>query len=106
MPWFLGKQSAKPTVSTSTMEGEYRVLAMATEEVLWISYILDDLGVLVVMPIDLFCDNKCTLLIAQNLCLHGRTKHIDIDVHFVRDHISSGFLGLCMFPLYHNLLEF
>lgn len=88
--WKSKKQS---TVSNSTTKAEYIAMAVAVKEILWISYILQELQLPIPFPLPLFCDNKFTLLIAKNPCLHGRTKHINVDIHFVKDHIASSFLS-------------
>ncbi|GKD22240.1 retrovirus-related pol polyprotein from transposon TNT 1-94 [Tanacetum coccineum] len=44
------------------------------------------------VPITLFCDNKVAQQIAGNPCYHERTKHLDIDSHFIRDKVQEGFL--------------
>ncbi|GKC82682.1 retrovirus-related pol polyprotein from transposon TNT 1-94 [Tanacetum coccineum] len=52
--------------------------------------ILLDLGLKDLGPVDLKCDNKVALYIAANLVFHARTKHIEIDCHYVRDQIKRG----------------
>lgn len=68
---------------------------------MWLSHILQDLDVQINFQIDLYCDNQSTLSIAHNPCLHGRTMHIDIDIHIIHDYIESGFLK----PIYISTLQ-
>lgn len=65
-------------------------MAIVTKQILWVSYTLRDLKVPFALPIVLKSDNKSAQLIAANLCLHGRTKHIDIDIHLAHDEIADG----------------
>ena len=84
--WSSKKQ---PIVSKSTVESEYRALALATSEMLWITYLLKELKVsLLKLPV-LYCDNKSAEALASNPKYHSHTKHIELDLHFVRDHIAK-----------------
>ncbi|XP_020555067.1 uncharacterized protein LOC110013265 [Sesamum indicum] len=93
--WKTKKQS---TVSRSTAEAEYRSLAATVCELRWLSFILADLSVPVVLPIDLFCDNKPALHILANPIFHERTKHIELDYHLVRDAYKEGFISPSFVP--------
>ena len=62
---------------------------------LWLQWLLQDLGVPVTSPIKVFCDNQSAIQIAHNDVFHERTKHIEIDCHFVRHHLQQGHLQLC-----------
>lgn len=58
-------------------------------EVIWTKQILHSLGVAQDKPIPMFCDNQVTVHIANNPVFHKRTKHIEVDCHFVRKKRSS-----------------
>ncbi|XP_024011196.1 uncharacterized protein LOC112086478 [Eutrema salsugineum] len=85
--WKSKKQSV---VSRSSTEAEYRSLALATCELIWLQQLLRDLHVTVTCPAKLFCDNKSAIHIASNPVFHERTKHIEIDCHTVRDQLKFG----------------
>ncbi|GKV43616.1 hypothetical protein SLEP1_g50883 [Rubroshorea leprosula] len=78
--WSSKKQ---PTVARSIAEAEYRALASATAEIVWITYILRDIGISLPSPPQLFADNISSLHMSINLVFHARTKHIELDYHFV-----------------------
>jgi hypothetical protein len=82
--WSAKKQ---PTVSRSSTKSEYRVLAIASAELCWIHKLLKDLGIYLSHTPILWCDNVSTLVIASNPVFHARTKHIEVDFHFVRDRV-------------------
>ena len=42
------------------------------------------------METDIFCDNKSTIAMAKNPVFHGRTKHINIRLHFIRELVAKG----------------
>ncbi|GJS37420.1 retrovirus-related pol polyprotein from transposon TNT 1-94 [Tanacetum coccineum] len=86
------KTKKQPTVSRSSTEVEYRAMAATTCELLWLSYLLQDLKIKVKLLVTLFCDNKAAQQIAANPCFHDRTKHLEIDCHFTRDKVQDGFL--------------
>uniref|UniRef100_A0A2N9GFY5 Reverse transcriptase Ty1/copia-type domain-containing protein n=1 Tax=Fagus sylvatica TaxID=28930 RepID=A0A2N9GFY5_FAGSY len=82
--WVSKKQS---TVSRSSTEAEYRSLASATTEVLWIRMVLKDLRVFLLDPPLLWCDNLSAIALASNPVFHARTKHIEVDKHFIREKV-------------------
>uniref|UniRef100_A0A2N9FFT0 Reverse transcriptase Ty1/copia-type domain-containing protein n=1 Tax=Fagus sylvatica TaxID=28930 RepID=A0A2N9FFT0_FAGSY len=82
--WFAKKQ---PIVSRSSTESEYRALATASAEVCWIRTLLKDLEIYLSQPPILWCDNVSALTIASNPVFHARTKHIEVDFHFIRERV-------------------
>lgn len=90
MSWKTKKQV---TVAKSTVEAKYKAVATTVTEVMWISYVLRDFHILHDDPVILHYDNKFTI---QMLCNpthdHEKTKYIDIDCHFARHHIGTGFI--------------
>ncbi|GJR93404.1 ribonuclease H-like domain-containing protein [Tanacetum coccineum] len=73
------------TLSKSSTEVEYRALASVTSEVIWILKILKDLNVENLLPVSLHCDSNSAIKIAANPVFHERTKHLQKDLHFVRE---------------------
>jgi hypothetical protein len=71
------------TVSRSSTEEEYRSLAMATSELLWLQSLLTKLGQLSTTTSVLWCDNLGATFLAANPVFHARTKHIELDFYFV-----------------------
>ena len=78
-----------PTVSLSSTEAEYKALFNATCEVVWLRRILEDISKKKMNPTVLKCDNQSCIKLAHNLNYHARTKHIEIQHHFVREKIQS-----------------
>ena len=84
------KSKKQPTVSRSSTESEYRALAIVSCEIMWIIKVLRDLQINVKRPVDVLVDNQSAIQLSLNPVFHERTKHIEIDVHFVRDRVSDG----------------
>ena len=78
--WTARKQ---PTVSRSSTEAEYKSLANATAEMMWVQKLLQELGVQHPSAALLWCDNLGAKYLSENPIFHARTKHIEIDFHFV-----------------------
>ena len=81
-------------MARSSTEVEYRALTDTTSELLWLRWLLKDLGVSTSSATPLYCDNQSAIHIAHNDVFHKRTKHIKIDCHFIRYHLVHGALKL------------
>ena len=92
-PCLISWQSKKQiVVSRSSTEAEYRALADCTCEITWLQGLLKEFSIPIVKPISIMCDNQSTIALASNPVQHARTKHIEIDCHFVRDKIKAGII--------------
>ena len=73
-------------MTRSNTKAEYRALADTTSKLLWLRWLLKDLGVST-SSATLYCDNQSAIHIVHNDVFHERTKHIEIDCHFIRYHL-------------------
>ena len=84
--WRSKKQT---TVALSTAEAEYIALSAAAQEAVWLQNLMLGLG-LKISPTVINEDNQSAIAIAKNPQFHGRTKHVDIKYHFVRELVNKG----------------
>jgi histone deacetylase 1/2 len=82
--WSAKKQA---TVSRSSTEAEYKSVANATAEMIWVQSLLAELGVKLTQRPCLWCDNLGATYLSANPVFHARAKHIEIDFHFVRERV-------------------
>jgi len=89
--WTARKQT---TVSRSSTEAEYKALANATAELMWIQKLLTELRISHPPVARLWYDNLGATYLSANPVFHARTKHIEIDFHFVRERIAQKLLDI------------
>lgn len=80
--WRSKKQTC---VALSTAEAEYIALACAGQEAVWIRQLLSDMRCTPTGPTMMFEDNQSTISMVKNPQYHGRTKHVDIKLHFIQE---------------------
>lgn len=89
--WASKKQ---PIVTLSTTEAEFVAAAYGACQAIWLKNILEEIGVDQEEGITLYCDNSSTIKLSKNLVLHGRSKHIHVRYHFLRDLVNDGIIQL------------
>jgi hypothetical protein len=93
------KSKKQTSVALSTAEAEYVALASAAQEALWLRQLLGDLTMnQSAKPILIFEDNQSAIAMTKNPQYHGRSKHIDIKHHFVREQVEHGAVVLQYCP--------
>ncbi|GJR87473.1 retrovirus-related pol polyprotein from transposon TNT 1-94 [Tanacetum coccineum] len=80
-------------VAMSTTEAEYMLIAEAGKELVWLKNFLEELDRAQTECV-LFCDNQSAIHLMKNPVFHGRTKHIKIRYHYIRELVSEGTLSL------------
>ena len=95
-PSFLGgnlvswSSKRQPVVSRSSAEAEYRAVANGVAEASWLRQLLAELHSPLAKSTLVYCDNVSAVYLSTNPVQHQRTKHVEIDLHFVRDRVAIG----------------
>ncbi|BFG35424.1 hypothetical protein CerSpe_216980 [Prunus speciosa] len=100
--WCSKKQT---TVARSSAEAEYRALASVVAELSWALQLLRELQITLPSPPRLLCDNDSAIFIASNPVTKSRSKHIDIDYHFVRGLVARRVISLGFVPSHLQLAD-
>lgn len=90
--WQTKKQNV---VALSSAEAEYISLSMAGCQALWLRGILVTLGKYQINATKLFCDNKSAIALSKNPVFHGKSKHIRIKYHFIRELVANKDVEVC-----------
>jgi hypothetical protein len=77
-------------VSRSSAEAEYRAVANGVAEACWLRQLLQELHVPLTKSTLIYCDNVSVVYLSTNPIQHQRTKHVEIDLHFVRERVAIG----------------
>lgn len=86
------------SVTLSSTEAEYVAYCQATKEAVWLRLLLKELGQPRLEQTTLICDNNSAILLANNPEFHAQTKHIDTQVHWIREIVKRGIVILKWTP--------
>jgi hypothetical protein len=78
----------------SSTEAEYKAVANATAELIWVHALLQELGISQDQPPVLWCDNIGATYFSSHLVFHPHTKHNEVDYHFVRERVAHKLLHI------------
>lgn len=88
------RSKKQKVVALSSAEAEFRGIKNGLTELLWLRKLMTELELFVPKPCKLFCDNKAAISISENPVQHDRTKHVEIDRHFIKEKIESKIIEL------------
>lgn len=92
------KSKKQPFLSLSSAEAEYRSMRRVVAELTCLVHLISDLTLPPCLPISLHSDSQATIHIAKNPVFHERTKHVDLDCHFVRQQYLASLISLSLLP--------
>ena len=88
------KSKKQDCLSKSSTESEYRAMYVACSKITWIRVLLSKLGFSQFDPTPLHANNASVRQIATNLVYHERTKHIEVDYHYIHEAMNSRVVSL------------
>nr|CAN67902.1 hypothetical protein VITISV_037907 [Vitis vinifera] len=95
------KANLQSVVALSATEAEYMAMTEVVKEVIWLKGIIEELA-MYKGKVVVYCDNQSAIHLAKNQSFHERSKHIDVRLHFVRDIIAVGEIGVGKVPTKDN----
>ncbi|KAM0055171.1 putative RNA-directed DNA polymerase [Helianthus debilis subsp. tardiflorus] len=99
------KSKKQKVVALSSAEAEFRGIARGLAEVLWIHKLLSEIGFLQTEPSKIMCDNQAAIQISENPVQHDRTKHVEVDRHFIKEKLEAKIVELPFIPSKDQLAD-
>ncbi|PRQ17544.1 putative RNA-directed DNA polymerase [Rosa chinensis] len=99
------KSKKQKVVARSSAEAEYRGMAHGVCELLWLRNLLHDLGFKLRSTMQLYCDNRAAIDISQNPVQHDRTKHVEVDRHFIKEKLDAKLVSFPFVPTEEQLAD-
>ena len=88
----------------STTEAEYMASTRACQEAVWLKCLCSNIGYNA-GRIKILCDSQSAICLTKNPTLHARTKHIDVQYHFVCDMVEDGKVNLEKVDTWENVAD-
>ena len=83
------RSKKQKVVAWSSAEAEFQGMAKGLCELIWLRSLLIEIGFPPDSAMNFFCDNKATIHISHNPIQHDRTKHVEIDRHFIKQNLEE-----------------
>ena len=88
------RSKKQKVVALSSAEVEFRGVAKARTNILWLKKLLCELNFPLTKACELYCDNQTSINISENSVQHDRTKHVEIDRHFIKAKLEKNIISL------------
>ena len=83
------RNKKQKVVALSSAEAEFRGIKSGLTEILWLRRLMKELNLEPEKTCKLLCDNKAAISILENPVQHDRTKHVEIDRHFIKENLEE-----------------
>jgi len=91
------------TVALFIVEAEFMAFSKATTQALWLSKYFDKVELPIIRPLKVFADNSGSISNSLNDKNHRRTKHVDVQYYFIKEHIKLDNIGFQYIPTTENI---
>jgi hypothetical protein len=99
------RRKSQRTVAQSSTEAEYLPMSETVQEMIYIKQLLESIGQTVELPMKLYVDNAGALFLVNNKSTTGRTKHIDVRHHYMRDLVEQKIIEVEYIPTEENTAD-
>jgi len=99
------KSKMQDSVSLSSSEAEYIAMSMCLMEMMFIYHLCESLQLVIELPMIIYCDNTGAISLCDNYSTTGRTRHIDIRWHYIRDKQAEGKVVIAHVHTKYNLAD-
>lgn len=93
-----GSSKRQKCVCQSTTEAEYVAASESCKETVWLSSLLEEIGVTTKQPVPIYCDNQSAIQSIRNPAFHQTTKHVDVRYHFIRSLEENAIVDVTFVP--------
>ncbi|KAK4352525.1 hypothetical protein RND71_028043 [Anisodus tanguticus] len=93
------------TISCLSAEAEYRGVANVVAEICWLRNLHLELQCPLRKASLIYCDNIFAIYLFHSLVQHQRTKHIEIDIHFIREKVAIGHVKVSHMPSSYQFVD-
>ena len=74
-------------------------------EGLWLQKLSKELRIIIELSIKFYCDNKAAISVSHNPVQHDKTKHIEVDRHFIKENFEKGIICMTYIPTKEQLAD-
>ena len=93
------------TVALSTTKAEYRALSEGAKDLAYLRRLFEELGICQRNPTMIYSDNMSCIKLANNPVMHSRTKHIELQHHYVREKVANGSVEISLISTFEQEVD-
>ena len=91
------RSRSQQIITLSSAEAEYVAMTEMVQEMLFIQQVVESIGITIELPMKVYCDNLGAIYMANNKSTRFRTKHMDVQYHFIQQLINEGIIFVSLY---------